>query len=84
MSFHDSELARTISEQKLTIIFQIPVNFFREFSNSREFPPGIFGIANSPEFQGIPERELPVALQVMQCTKCKFCCSSRQSKVTLF
>jgi len=28
MSFHDSELARTISEQKLTIIFQIPVNFF--------------------------------------------------------
>jgi len=28
----------------------------------REFPPGIFEVADSREFPGIPEREFPVAL----------------------
>jgi len=39
---------------------------FQKFSpriiNSREFPPGIFDVADSREIPGIPEREFPVAL----------------------
>ena len=36
--------------------------FRQKFRNSREFPPGIFEVADSREFPGIPEREFPAAL----------------------
>ena len=41
-------------QKSLTKFFEIPGNSRREFSNSREFPPGIVGMADS--------REFPVAL----------------------
>ena len=65
MSFHVSEISQFTKRSKFLTkignILQIPRNSHRELSNSREFP-AIFGVADSREFPGIPEREFPVAL----------------------
>ena len=47
VSFHHSQ-------QKITKIGNV--------INSQKFPPGIFDVADSREFPGIPEREFPAAL----------------------
>ena len=62
MSFHVGELSQFTARITKLGNFMIYQNFSPKIRNSREFPPGIFEVADSREFPGIPEREFPVAL----------------------